>query len=199
MRLARGDLALAGALTGLFPVLSAFVTPLICEITLRPVLGAESVKFRIASTLFLLVSTITFPLGAGVALRHLRPSWVHRLLKPIQTFSEGAGAIALAYIIFAQFQFMRETKRNELFAMLISSELCFFLGYAVSGPNPAARLVAGLGTANRNIALAVLIAAQSFPGSAIAGAVVTNGLLLILVGLAHVGLWRLFMPHNIRD
>src|SRR5436189_2376441 len=28
-RLARGDLALAGALTGLFPVLSAFVTPLI--------------------------------------------------------------------------------------------------------------------------------------------------------------------------
>src|SRR5262245_31807854 len=50
-RLAKGDLALAGALTGLFPFLSAFVTPLICELSLRPFLERDSLKFNIASIL----------------------------------------------------------------------------------------------------------------------------------------------------
>ena len=54
----------------------------------------------------------------------------------------------------------------------------------------AARQVVALGTANRNIALAVLVAVDSFQGTPIVGAVVANGLLLILLGLLHVAWWR---------
>lgn len=47
-----------------------------------------------------------------------------------------------------------------------------------------------LGTSNRNIALALLLAVESFPGSGVVPAVVANGLLLILMGLLHVAFWR---------
>jgi BASS family bile acid:Na+ symporter len=50
--------------------------------------------------------------------------------------------------------------------------------------------VVALGTANRNIALAVLVAVDSFPGTPVVGAVVANGLLFILLGLLHVAWWR---------
>jgi BASS family bile acid:Na+ symporter len=54
--------------------------------------------------------------------------------------------------------------------------------------------VVALGTANRNIALALLVAVASFPGTPIVAMVVANGLLLILLGLVHVGWWRFFGP-----
>ena len=41
-------------------------------------------------------------------------------------------------------------------------------------------------------ALAILIAVASFPGSPVVGMVVANGLVLILLGLLHVGYWRFF-------
>jgi BASS family bile acid:Na+ symporter len=53
--------------------------------------------------------------------------------------------------------------------------------------------VVALGTANRNIALALLIAVARFPGTPIVAAVVANGLLLIGLGLVHVGICRWFL------
>jgi BASS family bile acid:Na+ symporter len=190
-RLARGDLALAAGLTGLFPLISSFVTPLLCAVTLRPMLvTGSSLNFDVGSILLVLMSTITVPLGAGIALRHWRPVLAGWLLKPIQFVSEGTGAAALALIVFVEFHTITKTSSNELLAMLITSEFSFFLGYFLCGSTTSTRLVAALGTANRNIALALLIAAQSFPQTAIPAAVATNGLLLILFGLLHVAVWR---------
>jgi len=53
-----------------------------------------------------------------------------------------------------------------------------------------ARIVTALGTSNRNIALAVLVAIDSFRGTPVIGAVVANGLWLIIIGLIHVAFWR---------
>jgi bile acid:Na+ symporter, BASS family len=191
-RLAKGDLALASALTGLFPFLSAFATPMVCELSLRPLLKTSSLHFDMAFIFEVLVSTITLPLAAGVVVRHRAPTLARRLLKPIEMLSEAIGTVALIFVVVVEFQTICSTGGKALFAMALTSELAFLAGYAVSGPAPAARLVVALGTANRNIALALLVAVASFPGTAIVAMVVANGLLLILLGLVHVGLWRLF-------
>ena len=43
-KMARGDMPLAGALTALFPFFSAFLTPIACEIVLKPWLGTAALK-----------------------------------------------------------------------------------------------------------------------------------------------------------
>lgn len=189
-RLARGDLALAGALTGVFPVLSAFITPVVCVIGLKSLGGTAVLKFDFLSILLVLVTTITLPLAAGVAWRHLLPTSAVRLVKPIEVVSEATGAASLVFVTVTQFETIRLTGVPTFVAILLLSELSFLAGYASSGPAPGARLVVGLGTANRNIALALLVAVALFPGTPVAAGVVANGLLLILLGLVHVGLWR---------
>jgi BASS family bile acid:Na+ symporter len=74
--------------------------------------------------------------------------------------------------------------------MVLVCELSLLAGYAVGGSTPGARRVMALGTSNRNIALALLVAIHSFSGTPVVGAVVANGLLLILLGLLHVAWWR---------
>jgi BASS family bile acid:Na+ symporter len=74
--------------------------------------------------------------------------------------------------------------------MALLCELSLFLGYVIGGPGAESRRVVAFGTSNRNIALALLIAAGSFAGTPILAGVVANGLFLILLGLLHVAWWR---------
>ena len=74
--------------------------------------------------------------------------------------------------------------------MAVVFELSLVLGWKLGGPERGARQVVAMGTSNRNIALALLVALQSFAGTPVVSAVVGNGLLLIMLGLLHVGWWR---------
>jgi bile acid:Na+ symporter, BASS family len=194
-KMARGDLALAAGLTALFPFLSALLTPLVCELSLKALPGAGALQFSVASILLVLVLTITVPLVVGVALNHTLPRLGRGLLRPMEVLSEATGAVSLAFVTFIEFPTILATGWRPLLAMLLISELSLALGWWLGGPGRAARLVIGLGTSNRNIALALLIALQSFGDSPIVAGVVANGLLLILLGLLHVACWR-FLPRK---
>lgn len=194
-RMAKGDLALAGALTALFPFFSALLTPLVCEAGLKILVGHGSLNFNVWTVLFVLVSTITFPLAAGVAFHHWLPVPGRKLLKPLEVVSEAAGAVSLAFVSVVEFQEILATGWKPLVAMVLGSEVLLAFGYALSGPAPAVRRVVALGTSNRNIALALLVALESFPGTPVVAAVVANGLLLIFLGLLHVAYWH-FRPYH---
>jgi len=74
--------------------------------------------------------------------------------------------------------------------MAAVTEVTLWSGYAMVGTTAEARCSVALGTCCRNIALAVFLAASSFADSPIAGAVVANGLLFIVLNLGHVVWWR---------
>jgi predicted Na+-dependent transporter len=76
------------------------------------------------------------------------------------------------------------------FAMLVLSELNLLCGYAVGGNTRESRRSLALGASCRNLALAVFLAASSFADSPVAGAVVANGLLFIILALGRVAWWR---------
>src|SRR5208282_3212906 len=100
------------------------------------------------------------------------------------------GALSLTVVTVAEFNSILATGWKPLLAMLIGSESSLALGYYLGGKEQGARRVLALGASNRNIALALLLAISSFPGTGVVPAVVANGLLLIFMGLLHVAFWR---------
>jgi bile acid:Na+ symporter, BASS family len=189
-RMARADLALAAGLTGVFPLASAFLTPLVVQAALMIVSGTGALRYNLITSLTTLVTIITLPLAFGVFVRHRAPLLARALLRPIEVISEGLGAVSLTFATATQFGSIMNLGWRAWLAMALVSEISLLLGWKVGGPDRAARRVVALGTSNRNIALALLIAIQSFHGMEVASAVVGNGLLLIGLGLLHVAWWR---------
>jgi BASS family bile acid:Na+ symporter len=193
-KMARGDLALAAGLTALFPFAASFLSPFICQFSLSVLPHQGSLQFNIPTILLVLVSTITVPLAAGLVVRRTNSSLAHRLSKPAEILSQATGALSLAYVSVVEFGTITSVGLPSLLVMIAIFEVSLLLGYAVGGPSPPRRRVVALGTSNRNIALAILIAVASFPGSPVVGTVVANGLVLIFLGLLHVGYWRFVHP-----
>lgn len=189
-KMARADLALAAGLTPLIALLSAFLTPWVGMGALRLVPDTGHLKFNVLGILVVFMATITGPLFLGVAINHFAPGCRRRILRPVEILSEATGALSLTVVTLAEFRSIMETGALPLLAMFLSSELSLALGYFLGGKERASRRVVALGTSNRNIALALLLAIESFAGTGVVPAVVANGLLLILLGLLHVAFWR---------
>ncbi|OYV17864.1 MAG: bile acid transporter family protein [Methylococcaceae bacterium NSM2-1] len=191
VKMARGDLALAAGLTAIFPIFSTFLTPLVCEASFAGLVDTSALRFHPLGILAVLFATVTLPLIIGMALRHGLPNLALRILRPLEVLAEATGAISLAFVTFVEFGTIMSTGWKSLLAMALAGELSFLLGLALGGALPAGRQVIAFGTANRNIALALLVAVDGFAGTAVLGAVVANGLLLIFLGLLHVAYYRL--------
>lgn len=188
-RLARADLALAAGLTSIYPVLSALATPWVCDLVLRRVAGVQALQSSSWQVMAVLVGTTTLPLLLGVCLNHYFPRFAQRALRPLEVVSEATGALSLIFVTTVEFGSILAMTGKSLLVMALVFEACLLAGYSL-GTSTGTRRVVALGTSNRNIALAILVALQSFPGLHVVSAVVGNGLLLILFGLFHVGCWR---------
>ncbi len=193
-RLAKGDLALAAGLTAIFPVISTLLAPGVFELGLKALPEAGPLRFRWLSTLLILLATTTFPLAAGVAIHRSAAEFGKKLIRPVEAASEAMGALLLALLVASEFREMLAVGWRALLAMVLSFELSLLLGHALGGPSPGSRRVAALGASNRNIAMALLIALESFAGTSIVSGVAANGLLMILLGLFQVAIWRFLTP-----
>jgi bile acid:Na+ symporter, BASS family len=189
-RMSRGDLALAAGLTVFFPVVSVLLTPLTVQVALGWVAEAGQVRWNMLASLGLLAATIALPLAAGVWLRHGAPGLGQRLLRPLERVSEMSGAALLILVVVSEFRALWSLGWGAWLAMGLVFELSLALGWALGGPDRGTRSVVAIGTSNRNLALALLVALQSSADTRVVSAVVGNGLLLILLGLLHVGWWR---------
>ncbi|MBI4586288.1 MAG: bile acid:sodium symporter [Planctomycetes bacterium] len=192
-RLAGGDLALAAGLTAVFPVISTLLTPGVCEWGVKALPEAGPLQFHWLSTLLILLATTTLPLAAGMAIHRFAATFGRKVLQPVEAASEAMGALLLALIVASEFRELLAVGWRALLAMVLGFELSLLLGHALGGPSPGSRRVAALGASNRNIAMALLIALESFAGTPIVSGVAANGLLMILLGLFQVAVWR-FLP-----
>jgi BASS family bile acid:Na+ symporter len=189
-KLARADLALAAGLTALFAMLSALLTPAACTAAMLLLPRSGALKFDVLKIFVMLTATITIPLAIGVAIHYWVPALARRVLRPVEVLSQALGALSLGFVTVSEFGSILQFGSAALVAMTICSELALVLGYSLGGARRTTRQVLALGTSNRNIALALLLAIQSYPNTTVVPAVVANGLLLILLGLIHVAFFR---------
>jgi BASS family bile acid:Na+ symporter len=192
--MSRADLALAAGLTAVYPLLSALLTPLAAQGALWMLAHTGPVRLDLLTSLGVLAATISLPLTLGVFVRHRSPMLAQRLLRPVEVISEALGAASLSLVTVMEFRSITDLGWRSWVAMAVGFELSLLAGWALGGPSRGTRQVVALGTSNRNIALALLVALQNFSGTPVVSGVVGNVLLLIGLGLLHVGWWRFVRP-----
>jgi BASS family bile acid:Na+ symporter len=179
--IAAGDVALGTSLLVLLVPLTVVLMPL-----LVPLL-APAAAVTAASIAIPLVGTLLLPLALGLVVAELAPRWA-TFLQPI---ARGASTIALvAMLVLTTVLNVHHTldilASRAIVALLLLFAGSFAIGYAVASPRPERRVVLGLGTAQRNVAAATIVAIEDIKDNDTLVLVVVASIidLVILIPLA---------------
>lgn len=111
-----------------------------------------------------LLLTMLLPLAAGMAVRSRSRPWADRLVGPVTRVSNLAMLLAVVLLIGMNFGSLLGTFGTGAAAVGAGFvALCLAAGYAAGGPTTATRSVLGLGTGQRNIAAALILATENYP------------------------------------
>jgi BASS family bile acid:Na+ symporter len=162
---ARGELAVAVGLMLLLMVGSVGFMPVVLPV-LVPGLAPDPWPL-----LRPLLVTMLLPLAAGMAVRGRSARWAAWLRPAFATAPNVAMLAAVALLIGLNFTALVGTIGSGAAATaVVFVSLSLAAGYALGGPAPGTRSVLGLGTGQRNVAAALLVATQNFsndPGVAV--------------------------------
>lgn len=180
-QIAKGNLAFAVGLMVLLMVITVGYLPLV----LPPLLPGVSVdSARIARSLFLLMLV---PLAGALAVKAKFPAPAARaqpLLNKVSSISLILVILLLSVVNFSSMLSVFGTR--GMLAALLFVAAGFVIGWILGGPAVDTRPVLGLGTAQRNIAAALVVGSQSFSDPKVVVMVVVGALvgLLILIPLS---------------
>jgi BASS family bile acid:Na+ symporter len=177
-QLAKGDIAFSVGLMLLLVVGSVVFMPIVLPL-LIPGLSADPWPI-----LRPLLFTMLLPLGAGMMVRGRSERWSARLRPVFGVVSNVSMILAVVLLIGLNFGAMLGTFGSGAVAVaVVFVSLSLAVGYALGGPSPGTRSVLGLGTGQRNVAAALVIATQNFtdPGVVVMLLVATLAGLVVLV------------------
>jgi predicted Na+-dependent transporter len=160
---ARSDLALSAALLVLLVPVTVLFLPFYVPLAMaHPSLaGLTYVRGSVMALGVPLVATMILPVVVGLIVRTIGPRWATRIVPPIGKLA----TVALVVVVMATFlsnlpEVLRILKTGAIAAAILLCIGGFAIGYLLS--RRERRFVLGLGTAQRNIAAAMVVASQSF-------------------------------------
>ena len=197
--LARGDVALAIGLMVILAGVAAFLTPAICAWGIAWLAGGMSdgmsdglgadmgasaaAEFSIIPIVVMLGQSMLAPLGVGFVVQAAMPSLARRLIAPMRMFGNLLLVAGIVLIFAAQWESMRVLDLDALAIILLCSLTPFALGYIAGGQHPAEQKTMAITAGVRNTALALLIAASQFAGTAVVTVVMIAGFIMVTSGL----------------
>ena len=186
--MAKGNVALAVGLMMILAASSALMAPLLLRLLLPVVSADHPVEIDVAKMIETLVGDQLLPLGAGLFIRHRWAPLADRLTRPAQRLSLLLNVALLGTILTAQFDTLIAIPPRAFAGMtaLVAGGLA--AGYALGGRGRADRTAMAMATSVRNVAVTLVIAVASFPGTPAVTAATAFGLfqtiLVALIALA---------------
>ncbi|HEY6931548.1 MAG TPA: bile acid:sodium symporter [Thermoanaerobaculia bacterium] len=178
--LAKGNLAFAVGLMVLLMVLTVGYMPLVLPRLLE---GVTVDAAKIARSLVLLM---LLPLGVGLVAKARFAAAAARVKPWLDKTSNLSLILLIALLVIVNFDKMLDVFGTRgILAGILFIVLGFVLGYFLGGPARDTRRVLGLGTAQRNIAAALVVAGQNFSDPEVVLMVVVVaivGLLILMPG-----------------
>ncbi len=162
--MARGDVTCSVALMLLLVVGSVVFMPLTLPL-LIPGLAVDPWPI-----LRPLLFTMILPLAAGVLVRRYAERWATKLRPPVNAVSNVSLVAAVILLMYLNFSALRGVfGTGALWVGLMFVVLALTTGFALGVPAAATRSVVTLGTGQRNIPAALVVATQNFtdPGVAV--------------------------------
>lgn len=181
--IAKGNLAFAVGLMVLLMVLTVGYMPLVLPLLLE---GVSVNAAKIARSLVLLM---LFPLGAGLAVKARYEAAAARVKPVLDRVSNLSLILLIALITVTNFDEVLDVFGTRgILAGIVFIVLGFGIGHLLGGPSLDARRVLALGTAQRNIAAALVVGGQNFtdPKVIVMVIVVANVGLLMLMPLSRI-------------
>lgn len=109
-----------------------------------------------------LVLSILLPLAIGLVVKMRAPGWAQRL-RPIMARTASYTLVALIGLtVLVNLPGILDVTMRAVLAAALLTAGAFAVGYLLGGPSPDSRDVLGLGTGQRNVAAATVIASQGF-------------------------------------
>lgn len=138
-----------------------------------------------------LLVTMLLPLAVGMVLREWRPTW-EQMLRPVSTKTSTVALLLLvAATVLANSTAITDlVVQGALLPALLVIGGAFGIGYLLGGSDARFREVLGLGTSQRNIAAATVVATQSFADPRIVVMVVVTSLVGFAVLFPVAALFR---------
>jgi BASS family bile acid:Na+ symporter len=174
-QISKGNLAFAVGLMVLLMVITVGYLPIVLPILLP---GVSVDPAQIAKSLVLLM---LLPLGAALAVKAYRPD----IAGKVKPFFDKASSLSLIALMGLQTllnvrSVIAVFGTGGIFAGVVFLAVGFFCGWALGGSDSSTRTVLGLGTAQRNIAAALVVASQSFDDPQVVVMVVVTAIVGLL-------------------
>jgi len=182
-KLSKGNMAFAVGLMVLLMILTVGYMPLVLPYLLEGV-SVDAAKIA-RSLLFLML----LPLGIGLAVKARWQAAAARIKPVLDRVSSLSLILLIALLSVTNFDKMLSVFGTRgILAGILFLIIGFAVGYGLGGPGRETRNVLGLGTAQRNIAAALVVAGQNFSDPKVMVMVVVVAIvgLLLLMPLARV-------------
>ena len=157
VQVAKGNAAFSVGLMTLLMVVTVIYLPIMLPVLLP---GASVSPWDIAKSL---ITTMLLPLGIGLFIKARYEETAKHLQPTMSQISSLAIVLMLVTVLVLQFSTLIGTiGTGGILATLIFLVGSLAIGLLLGGRGPGMRSVMGLGTAQRNLAAAMLVAAQNF-------------------------------------
>ncbi len=173
---AAGNIALGVGLMGLLMVVTIAYMPLVLPLLLP---GATVRPWDIGSSLF---TVMLIPLALGLLTRSRLPDVAARWRGPMNMISNASILVLLVINFVLNYDnIVRLIVTGEIVALVLFILACLAAGYVIGGRDPRDRSVTALGTAQRNLSAALVVAVTNFPETNVFSLVLVTAVLELLL------------------
>ncbi len=173
---AKGNIALSVGLMVLLMVATVIYVPIVLPLLLP---GVAVNPLDIAKSLIVLM---LIPLAIGLLLRARYPDTAAHLQPMFSQIANTAFLVLFVTMILLNWRtILSALGSGAILAALVFIAASFAIGYFLAGKDADTRAVLGLGTAQRNVSAALVVAGQNFTDPDVLVMVLTGALLMLVI------------------
>jgi BASS family bile acid:Na+ symporter len=186
--IAKGNVAAAVGLMVILAGSSAICAPLLLRSLLLLMANGQTLRVDALKMVVTLFISQLLPLSWGICLRECRPALADKFKRPADRVSVILNLCVLGFIVVAHFQTLVAIPARAFIGMLALVLASIVAGWLLGETGSENRKTMGFSTSVRNVAVGLVIATASFPGTPAVTAALAYGLFqtifLALVALA---------------